>query len=272
MATNRGKWDESVRHHVTAPLYDVEGFLRGRSSLEAIEPGEMGPVRGRSLVHLQCHIGLDTLSWARRGAVVTGVDFSLPAVRVARRLARRAGLTARFVRSNVYDVPRTVRETFDIVYTGKGAICWLPDIDGWAKVVAGLLSPGGRLYVLDDHPFVEVFPNEAGTRALNVRLPYFREGAVREVYDGTYATSAKMRHRVTYSWVHRVGRVLGALADAGLIVRSVREYPFTYWRRFPFMHRDRSGAWRLDRDEGIVPLMWSVTAVRPPPAAAESPR
>jgi SAM-dependent methyltransferase len=259
MDVNRRKWDESVPLHVAAPSYDVPAFLRGKSTLEPLEVAEMGSVRGRSLLHLQCHFGLDTLSWARRGATVTGVDFSPAAIRAARRLAREARIPAKFVRSNVYDVPSVLNGPYDIVYTGKGAMCWLPDIEAWARVVGEMLAPGGRCYLLEDHPLIEVFPNDDAT-SLVPKVPYFATTAMREEYDGTYATSAKMKHRVTYSWIHPVGRVLTALARAGLEIRAVREYPFSYWRRFPFMTQDRRGYWRLRKQEGLLPLMWSVTA------------
>jgi len=260
MGVNRRKWDESVPLHLASPLYDVPSFLRGKSALEPFETREMGSVRGKSLLHLQCHFGMDTLSWARRGAKVTGVDFSLPAVKAARRLAQRARTPARFVHSNLYDAPDVLHEQFDIVYTGKGAICWLPDIEGWARVVSGFLKPGGKLYLLDDHPIVEVFPNEEGLTRLEPKIPYFVSRSIREEYDGTYATGAKMKHRVSYSWIHPASKLLSALIDSGLTIEQVREYPYTFWRRYLFMHTDRSGYWHLNGSDGLIPLMWSVQA------------
>jgi SAM-dependent methyltransferase len=262
MAINRHKWDESVPLHVASPSYDVPAFLRGRSTLLPVEIREMGPVRGKSLLHLQCHFGLDTLSWARRGARVTGVDFSLPAVRAARRLARQVGIKARFVRSNVYAVPEVLEETFDTVYTGKGAIYWLPDLDEWAEVIAGCLRPGGRFYLLEDHPVAEVFSNGPGVSALRAEIPYFGSNPLREEYDGTYATSAKMRHRVSYGWIHPISETLSALAGHGLKIRSVREYPYSYWKRYPFMTEERHGCWHLSQGSGLLPLMWSASARR----------
>ncbi len=264
MSVNRRKWDESVPLHVASHSYDVPSFLRGRSTLRSLELREMGPVKGKTLLHLQCHFGLDTLSWARRGADVTGVDFSPPAIRAAQHLARQVGITARFARSNVYDLPDRLDQRFDIVYTGKGAICWLPDIDRWAAVVAHFLRPGGRFFFLEDHPIVELFPNEADTTELQPKIPYFGARALREEYDGTYATGAKMRHRVTYSWIHPVSELLSALVANGLDIESVREYPYSYWHRFPFMKEDAQGWWRLTKSEGLIPLMWSVTATRRP--------
>jgi len=262
MSVNRRKWDESVPLHVASDDYDVPAFLQGTSTLRPLELKEMGPVKGKSLLHLQCHFGLDTLSWGRLGATVTGVDFSLPAIRAARRLARGAGVTAQFVHSNVYDLPEVLHRRFDIVYTGKGAICWLPDVDRWASVVAHFLKPGGKFFFLEDHPIVELFPNEAETTELSPKIPYFDARALREEYDGTYATRAKMKHRVTYSWIHPVSQLLSALAAHELDIESVREYPYSYWRRFPFMKEDARGWWHLTKSEGLIPLMWSVTARR----------
>jgi SAM-dependent methyltransferase len=262
MTVNRRKWDESVPLHVAAPSYDVPSFLRGRSTLEPLEIHEMGPVRGKTLLHLQCHFGLDTLSWARRGARVTGVDFSRPAVLTARRLAIQAGIRARFVQSNVYDLPQKLREAFDIVYTGKGALWWLPDMDRWAEVVATFLKPSGRFYLLEDHPVAEIFPNDAPISRLEAKVPYFSNQAFREEYDGTYATRTKMKHKVSYGWIHPVSEILSALIRHGLDIVSIREYPYSYWRRYPFMKEDRHGYWHLTQQQGLVPLMWSVTAQR----------
>lgn len=264
MAINRRKWDESVPLHVASASYDVPSFLAGRSSLEPLEIREMGSVRGKTLLHLQCHFGMDTLSWARLGATVTGVDFSRPAVVAARRLARKARLRATFLESNVFDLPESLDEQFDIVYTAKGVLCWLPDLRAWGGVVARFLKPGGQFFLLEDHPVAEVFSND--TPEFEPTVPYFSPRALREVYDGTYATGAKMKHRVTYSWVHKVQDVLSALIDNGLQLEVVKEYPYSYWRRYPYMTQDRTGYWHLTKQEGLVPLMWLVKARRPMPS------
>jgi SAM-dependent methyltransferase len=219
MEVNRRKWDESVPLHVESPLYDVPTFRRGRSTLRSLEVEALGPVRGKTLLHLQCHFGLDTLSWARLGARVTGVDFSPAAITAATRLGKELGVPARFVRANVYDLPRSLKDQFDIVYTGRGAICWLPDIAAWARVVARFLKPGGRFYLLDDHPVADVYPNEDSVTDLRLTYPYFGGRPQRDDYAGTYAaTEAHMTHRVSYSWVHTVSQVLDALIDAGLVI------------------------------------------------------
>ena len=156
---NRAWWDERAPVHAASGFYDVPGFLAGKDSLRAFEPGEVGDVRGKRLLHLMCHIGLDTLSWARRGAVVTGLDFSQPALDTAVSLAGRAGIgSARFVAAEIGDASRALAgETFDIVYTGTGVSQWIPDIDSWARTVAALVAPGGFFYIADYHPFPDSF-------------------------------------------------------------------------------------------------------------------
>lgn len=261
MEVNRRSWDESVPLHVASRSYDVPAFKRGRLAIHPIEVTEVGPVRGRSLLHLQCHFGMDTLSWARLGAHVTGVDFSPPAVAAARLLSAETGLRARFIESNVYDLPGVLEGKFDIVYTGKGAICWLPDLTRWAQIVAHFLKPGGRFYLMEDHPIAELYANGAKTTSYSLQLPYFGGRPLREESEGTYAVpNARLKHNVSYSWIHPVSETLGALIDAGLRLESVHEFPFSYWRRYPFLQRRRDGWWHSTKNDGMVPLMWTVRA------------
>ncbi|AZM92610.1 class I SAM-dependent methyltransferase [Streptomyces sp. W1SF4] len=244
---NRANWDERVPIHLGTSFYDIPAFVAGRDSLQDFEPGEVGDVGGRSLLHLQCHIGLDTLSWARRGATVTGLDFSGPAVAAAGELAERIGAgTARFVTADVYDAVEALGgQTFDIVYTGFGALCWLPDITRWARTVAELVAPGGFLYLAEYHPFADVLSEDG--RA--VEHDYFERGAM--VYDepGTYADpGAPTRSNRTVEWLHGVGEVVSALAAAGL--------------RLEFLHEHDHGHFRLPA--GLyVPQVYSLRAVKP---------
>ena len=173
-AVNRAKWDESVPLHVASASYDVPSFLKGRNTLEKVEIHEVGSVRGKSLLHLQCHFGMDTLSWARLGANVTGVDFSPAAIRQARKLGRITGVAGRFVESNLYDVPSHGLGRFDVVYTAKGAICWLPDLDGWARVIREHLAPGGLFYLLEDHAISDLYENDGPVGDLQQVNSYFR--------------------------------------------------------------------------------------------------
>jgi len=192
-AANRANWDERVPIHAAGPFYDLPGFVAGKDSLRDFEIAEVGDVSGKTLLHLQCHIGLDTLSWARRGATVTGLDFSAPAVEVASSLAGEIGVTtARFVTSDVYDaVPALGAQTFDIVYTGFGALCWLPDLARWAQTVAALLAPGGFLYLAEFHPFADVLAEDGRT----VENDYFQHGPIVVDAPGSYADPSAVTTR-----------------------------------------------------------------------------
>ena len=169
LQVNRTNWDERTPVHAASESYDVEGFKAGRITLHDVERGEMGDVSGKTLLHLQCHFGLDTMSWARLGAKATGVDFSDAAIDLARSLNSELDLDVRFIRSNVYDLPDVLDEQFDIVFTSVGVLCWLPDLDKWASVVSHHLKPGGMFYILDGHPLMNVFEeSEAGRFAPGV--------------------------------------------------------------------------------------------------------
>jgi SAM-dependent methyltransferase len=261
LQTNRALWDERVAIHVDSEYYDVDTFLAGGSTLRPFELAEVGEVDGLTLVHPQCHFGLDTLSWARRGAHVTGLDFSHPAVLAARDLARRAGLRAEFVEANVYDAVRALgQRRFDIVYTGIGAIVWLPDIDRWASTMAELLVPGGCLYLAEFHPITEVF----GEQDLTVTESYFDREA--KLYDepGTYADpSADTINTRSVEWQHGIGEVVSALAGAGLGIEFLHEHEFTLTPRWPFLRRGDDHTYRMPPDVAALPLMYSLRARSP---------
>ena len=260
LAANRANWDERVPIHVASDFYAVQEFLQGVSSLDEFELEELGPmVKGRTLVHLQCHFGLDTLSWARLGASVTGLDFSAPAVAAARELAVSAGVEARFVEGNVYDAPALLGEQYDIVYTGKGAINWLPDIEAWAGVLAEVCKPGGAVYVSEFHPFSWVF----GDESLEIEYGYFHTPEPL-VFDeqGTYADpDVVLAHTRTLEWVHPIGDIVSALAAAGLRLEFLHEFAHTHFQRWPFLRLIGPGR-RYELPAGMppLPLMFSLLA------------
>lgn len=271
---NRAMWDEAVPIHVAAPGYAVEAFLAGESVLHPRDVAELGDVRGQSLLHLQCHFGLDTLSWARLGARVTGVDFSETAVTTARDLARRAGLDATFIVSELYDAPRAVAGQFDVVYTGIGALCWLPDIAAWARVVAHFVRPGGRFYVVEGHPMLWSLDDDRSDGQLVVRYPYFERPQPNRFDDGAdYADpTARLTNSVTYEWNHGLGEIVTALIEAGLVIDWLHEHRTLYWKALPWMV-SAAGAddwhvkdeWRLPDGRGDdCPLMYSLLAHKPP--------
>src|SRR5262245_9059221 len=215
---NRAMWNERVPIHVASRLYDVPGFKRGRSTLRPFEAAELGPVAGKELLHLQCHFGQDTLSWARLGARVTGLDFSAPAIHAARELAAELALDAQFVCADLYAAPAALGRRFDVVYTGIGALIWLPDIREWANVVARLLEPGGILYLVEVHPMIDVF--DADTLA--VKHDYCHDPAG-EIFEGpgSYADpQAPTIHNRSIEFRHTMGDIVNAIVDAGLRIEA----------------------------------------------------
>ena len=261
---NHRHWDEAVPVHVASSMYDVANFGKGRGRLKPVELDEMGDVRGRSLLHLQCHFGLDTLSWAMEGAQVTGVDFSEPAIDAARKLAEEHGIDARFVVSDVYDLPDHLDGNFDIVFTSYGALNWLPDLERWAKVGAHFVKPGGTFYVVEFHPVSMIFDDAPNGTDLKVRYPYFPEfGPIRSEDDGTYADlDVKFENKVTYDFPHPTSEVVMALIDARLQIEFFHEFPFGNWKHLSCMeHIDRYTC-RLTKNHGSVPLLYSIKATK----------
>jgi len=264
LATNQEHWNELVPIHVKSEFYDLDGFKRGRSTLLPIEREEVGEVARKSLLHLQCHFGMDTLSWARLGANVTGVDFSAPAIDFARGLSRELNLEARFICANLYDLPDALSGEFEIVFTSYGVLCWLPDLTGWARVIAHFLAPGGTFYIIDGHPMTNVFSYAADLTDLRVEQAYFspRHEPERSEGDGSYADpTASVQHQVTYEWNHSLGEIITALTDAGLRIEFLHEFPLGFWPRFPSLtERGEDGLWRFKDPRQSIPLTYSVRA------------
>lgn len=262
---NRAMWDEKTPLHVASEAYDVAGFKAGRMALRAHETADLGDVAGKDLVHLQCHFGLDTLSWGRLGARVTGLDFSEPAVRAAEELAREIGVEARFVVSDVYDAVEALgQRTFDIVYTGVGALCWLPDIRRWARVVHDLLRPGGQLYLFEFHP-VRWMILDGAPHEVAIRDGYFTPAeGYREAGGVSYAdTSIASSATPTVQWNHTLGDVITGLAMAGLRIESLREMDREVLFEWDMMVPAEDGLYRMPPDRPSLPLMYVLRARRP---------
>ena len=260
---NRVMWDERVGIHAASEFYDVPGFRAGRNTLQSFEIAEVGDVTGLHLLHLQCHFGMDTLSWARLGARVSGLDFSPEAVATATKLATELGLDATFVCANVYDAVAAFEgERFDIVYTGFGAIIWLPDIERWARTVAALVRPGGLFYVAEGHPAASVFSDTS----LTAEYDYFRDPANPYAWNdaGSYAdASASTVHNLSYEWPHPLGSVVTALIAAGLRIEFLHEFDYTLWARWPFLEKNAAGEYHLPAGMPRLPLMYSIRASKP---------
>jgi SAM-dependent methyltransferase len=261
---NRSLWNEWARLHAGSEFYDVESFKAGRSTLNSFELDELSDVTGKSLLHLQCHFGMDTLSWARRGARVTGVDFSDEAIGLAEALNDELGLDGQFVCADIYDLPEVLHGEFDIVYTSQGVLPWLPDLKRWAEVVAKFLKPGGVFYIAEYHPFAQIFDDENASE-LKVRYPYFPtpEPLAFQVH-GSYADpQAEVNQELEYEWVHSMGEVLTSLIQSGLRIDYLHEFPFSTFAMMPeLMERYADGLWRLKEHQDSVPLMFSLQARR----------
>ncbi len=264
---NNALWDEWTRIHATSAFYDLDGFRRGGIRIRPYEIAEVGPVEGLDLLHLQCHFGIDTLSWARLGARVTGADFSQAAIELAASIAAEIGHPeARFVRSDVYDLPAVLDGDFDLVYTSRGVLGWLPDIRRWAEVVARFVRPGGRFYITEIHPVVQALENEGvGPGEIVVRYPYWEHAAPLSFpVSGSYADrTAEVGVQTEHGWDHGLGEIVTALIEAGLRIESLREYPFVDWA-LDFLEEADDGTWRLPAStEGEMPLFFSILATKP---------
>ena len=259
---NRKRWNELVDIHAKSGEYRLDEVLAGGSSLHSLELEALGDVSGKSLLHLQCHFGLDTLSWARLGARVTGVDFSETAVELAKSVAERTKLEAEFVRCNIYDLPDHLDGVFDVVYTSYGVLPWLHDLEGWARIVSRYLRPGGTFFIAEFHPLIWVFDDEHPSD-LRVRYGYWRREEP-EYYegDGSYADpDAKLENRGSYEWAYPLGDVVNALVGAGLVILELKEYPYSVDNtQLSFMERGEDGYSRLPSDP--LPLMFSLRATK----------
>lgn len=278
MDANRRLWDEWTDIHESSEFYDLQGFIAGDANpddrrgpagvrLRAYEIDEVGDVEGKEFLHLQCHFGIDTLSWARLGARVTGADFSPKAIALARRVAAAIGIQdATFIESNIYDLPTILDGDFDIVYTSRGAIGWLPNIQRWAEVVAHFVRPGGTFYMTEGHPVMWVFDDEnVSVGELRLRYSYFeRPEPDAFVPEGSYADpSAHVDTPHGYNWGHGLGEVITALVRAGLRIEAVHEYPWVEWPT-PFLEEQPDGTYRLPEDTpGELPLFFSILATKP---------
>ncbi len=270
MAINKKWWEERVASHVESNFYDVEDFLNGNPRNLTVERKEVGSVKDKSLLHMQCHFGLDTLSWARYGATVTGVDFSKNAIEAATALAEKAEIDARFVQSNIFDAPKKIDEKFDVVFTSWGVLGWLPDHKKWAEVAAHFVKPGGTFYILELHPFSLVFNDseeEGPGKEPVVRIEYdyfFERAPFVEETPGTYAEpKAQFENNDTRYWAFELGALVTYLIEAGLEIEFVREHDFTCFRQWPGLKEEAPDIWRLPKSWPKLPLSFSIKATKP---------
>jgi SAM-dependent methyltransferase len=269
-AVNRANWDERAPAHAASPDYCVAQLLSDPEFLSDVVRFDLpllGDISGLRGVHLQCHIGTDTLSLARLGATMTGLDFSPAGLDQARDLASRAGSAIDFVEADVYDAGSVLDPgSFDLVYTGIGALCWLPSISRWARVVAGLLRPGGRLFIRDCHPMLAALADDRPDDLLVVDLPYF-ERTEPSSWDqaGTYVTTdTAFTSNVTHEWNHGLGETVSALLEAGMTITGLAEHDSVPWEALPGqMEQIDGGEWRLTDRPWRLPHTFTLQAVKP---------
>lgn len=264
LKNNLDMWNDWAPLHAESEFYDVEGFKKGRSTLDSIELEEVGDVSGKSLLHLQCHFGMDTLSWARLGAKVTGVDFSDKAIDIARSLSKELRIEADFVCCNIYDLPKNLTGTFDIVYTSAGALGWLPDLKQWAEIIYHFLKPGGFFYILESHPFSHVFDDSKNVTELKVEHSYFHspEPTKWEI-EGSYSGArTEDKQYTSYEWTHSMGDIVNSLISNRLKIEFLHEFPVLFFKWFPFMEKgEEEGWWRIKGDR--IPLIFTLKATKP---------
>jgi SAM-dependent methyltransferase len=262
---NLPNWEDRTQVGLGSTMYDPTAFIADPTRVSRIVTYDVdrlrphlgaGGVSGRRLLHLQCHIGLDTLSWARLGAEVTGLDFSPSAVAAARNISTASGTPGRFVEAELYDAPRVLPEQFDIIYTGVGALGWLPDIAGWARVVAALLAPGGLVYVREAHPLLWALDDERDDEELVLRYPYFETDQPLQFQETTTysAGDTPVSHATIYAWNHGIAETVQGVIDAGLVLTSLHEHQETEWQALPQLVQTPAGRWTLPADRGgLVP-------------------
>ncbi len=263
---NRLNWNDRAGIHAISRTYGLERY-RDPDHLSGVvefDRHRFGDIHGVAAVHLQCHIGTDTISLARLGAKVVGYDFSERSLAVARELSLSAGTPAEFVEGNVYDAPARLDRTFGFVYTGVGAVNWLPDIEGWARVVAELLEPGGRFYIREGHP--AIFPLEEEGGRLVHRYPFWHDEHDPFTWDEEVSYTdgdGRIEHSRAYEWNHPISSVINALIGNGLVIDVLDEHDFLEWQLIPMMVEEE-GRWYMPqglRDK--MPLMYSIAAHKP---------
>ena len=254
-ADNAKAWNLRTPHHVESGFYDVEKWKAGETSLTPLETSFLGDVRGKKVLHLQCHFGQDTLSIAREGAEVTGVDLSSASVAAATRLASETGIPARFVEGNVFEV--RLDQRFDIVFTSWGVLGWLPELEPWAETIAAHIAPGGRFVLVEFHPYV--WMSQSGPD-LSIRYSYFNRGVISETTKGTYADRDAPIEYVEHGWNHPLCDVFTALLGVGLEVSRFEELDHVFHQNFDNIEPRPGGGFWFTEAKGMLPLSYALEA------------
>ena len=255
---NKKTWNDRVAIHAQSDFYKLDAFKKGGSSLNRFELEALGDVSGKSLLHLQCHFGQDTLSFSRLGARCTGIDFSEKAIAFAQNLNKELALDASFICCNVLETSKHLEDTFDIVFTSYGVIGWLPDLKPWGKMIAERLKKGGVFYMVEFHPLVWMFDYLSEKPIL--KYGYMQDEVIYEEYEGTYANSNSKMISKEYGWNHGLSEVVNALIEAGLEIEYLNEYDESPYNVLPDLIETKSGMY-FTKDK-LYPLIFEIKAIK----------
>jgi len=253
--TNKATWNRKTAVHFESDFYDKFAFAKAKNSLNSYEQQALGDVSGKSMLHLQCHFGQDSLSWAHKGAVVTAVDISDVAIAQANKLSENLQIPAKFVCCNVLDVAHHIKDKFDIVFTSYGVIGWLPDLKPWAQMIAGKLQPGGTFYMVEFHPIAWMFDYTDNVPVM--RYDYANTAVIYEEYQGTYADVKADMTSKEYAWNHSLSEVIQSLIEAGLRIELFAEHDRSPYNIFPAMV-EREGMYQLENP--LYPVIFELKA------------
>ena len=256
---NKKLWNDKTPYHVNSEFYDMNKFKDGAISLMPTEINELGSAEGKSILHLQCHFGQDSISLSRLGANVTAVDFSDEAIKYASKLAEELNDPTKFICTNIYDLPDILDEKFDIVFTSYGTIGWLPDIKQWAAIVSQFLKPGGLFYIIEFHPHIMIYDDEFKF----IKYSYFYDDdPIVDEYDGTYADRTAPIKNVAYGWNHPISEVLNSLLEQKLVLQQFNEFPFSHYDCFPNMEKIGDKKYVFKNFGEKIPYMYSIKAIK----------
>lgn len=253
---NKQSWDTRLQAHLTSEFYNLPGFIAGKTSLNDIELGLMGPANNRSVLHLQCHFGQDTISLSRLGFDATGVDFSDLSIQKAKELASMMKTSTKFICSDVYNLVNVHFKKYDVVFTTYGTIPWLPDIDNWAKLISHFLKPNGKLVFVEFHPAIWMYDEKAE----NIIYSYNNCGPIIEEETGTYADKQADIQQKCVTWNHGLGEVFNSLVNSGLSVQEIREYDYSPYPFISGMEAFEPNKFRIKRFGNKFPLVYSLVA------------
>lgn len=258
---NKLTWNNKVDVHIASEFYNVSEFLKGKNSIPEIDLALLGEIKGKNILHLQCHFGQDTLSLARLGAKCTGIDLSEKAIDKAREFNKKLGLDSKFICCDIYDTPDHIEEKFDIVYTSYGTIGWFPDLDKWAKVIAHFLKPAGRFIMADFHPVLWMFDDNFKEIFYN----YFNVQEITEEESGTYAEKTASICNQTITWNHPTSELLNALLNSGLTLNCFNEFdysPYNCFNQTEEFGSESSRKFRIKHLKNKIPMVYSLSATK----------